>query len=38
MYESMTDGRPSVYSQSGRHVFGHLRQAGAESLAAGSSV
>jgi SAM-dependent methyltransferase len=37
MDERMTDGRPSGDSQSGRHLFGHLRQAGAEILAAGSS-
>jgi SAM-dependent methyltransferase len=30
-------GRPSGDSQTGRHLFGHLRAAGAEILAAGSS-
>lgn len=37
MDERMVNGRVSGDSQSGRHLFGHLRAAGAELLAAGSS-
>ncbi len=37
MDERLTNGRFSGDSQSGRHLFTHLRQAGAEILAAGSS-
>ncbi len=37
MDDRLTDGKPSGDSRSGRHLFGHLRQAGAEILAAGSS-
>ena len=37
MDERITDGKPSGDSRSGRHLFGYLRQAGAEILAAGSS-
>ncbi len=37
MDERVTDGRVSGDSQSGRHLFGHLRRAGATVLAAGSS-
>ncbi len=33
----LTDGKPSGDSRSGRHLFQHLRQAGGEILAAGSS-
>ena len=37
MDERVTDGQPSGDSRSGRHLFGHLREAGAQILAAGSS-
>ncbi|WP_420629007.1 class I SAM-dependent methyltransferase [Candidatus Leptofilum sp.] len=37
MDERMTGGRPSGDSRSGRHLFTHLRQAGAQILAAGGS-
>ncbi|MCB8973628.1 MAG: methyltransferase domain-containing protein [Ardenticatenaceae bacterium] len=37
MDERITDGKPSGDSRSGRHLFAHLRQAGAHILAAGSS-
>jgi hypothetical protein len=37
MGERLTDGKPSGDSRSGRHLFGHLRQAGATILAAGGS-
>lgn len=37
MDERLTNGQPSGDSRSGRHLFPHLRQAGAEILAAGSS-
>ncbi len=37
MDERLINGRPSGDSHSGRHLFTHLRQAGAEILAAGSS-
>lgn len=37
MDERRTAGRPSGDSRAGRHMFAHLRQAGAELLAAGSS-
>lgn len=37
MDERVAKGRPSGDSQTGRHLFGHLRRAGAEVLAAGSS-
>ncbi len=37
MDERITNGKPSGDSRSGRHLFHHLRQAGAEILAAGSS-
>lgn len=37
MDERLTRGRPSGDSRTGRHLFGHLRQLGAEVLAAGSS-
>jgi 2-polyprenyl-3-methyl-5-hydroxy-6-metoxy-1,4-benzoquinol methylase len=37
MDRRITAGRPSGDSQSGRHLFGHLRDAGAELLDAGSS-
>jgi len=37
MDERMTDGKPTGDSRSGRHLFGHLRRAGATILAAGSS-
>ena len=37
MDERVTDGKPSGDSRSGRHLFGHLREAGAQILAAGSS-
>jgi SAM-dependent methyltransferase len=37
MDERITAGKPSGDSQSGRHLFQHLRQAGAQILAAGSS-
>ena len=37
MDERITDGKPSGDSRSGRHLFAHLRQAGARILAAGSS-
>lgn len=37
MDERLTGGRPSGDSHTGRHLFGHLRRAGAEVLAAGSS-
>ena len=37
MDERITDGQPSGDSRSGRHLFGHLREAGAQILAAGSS-
>lgn len=37
MDERLTDGKPSGDSRSGRHLFAHLRQAGAEILAAGGS-
>lgn len=37
MDERLTDGKPSGDSRSGRHLFGQLRQAGAQILAAGSS-
>jgi len=33
----MTDGRPSGDSRTGRHLFGHLRGAGVDVVAAGSS-
>lgn len=37
MDERVTKGRPSGDSRTGRHLFGHLREAGAEIIAAGSS-
>ena len=37
MDERITDGQPSGDSRSGRHLFAHLREAGAQILAAGSS-
>ena len=37
MDERVTDGQPSGDSRSGRHLFAHLREAGAQILAAGSS-
>lgn len=37
MDERITDGLPSGDSRSGRHLFGHLRNAGADVLDAGSS-
>lgn len=37
MDERITDGQPSGDSRSGRHLFGQLKQAGAQILAAGSS-
>lgn len=37
MDERITNGQPSGDSQTGRHMFQHLTQAGAEILAAGSS-
>jgi SAM-dependent methyltransferase len=37
MDERSHDGRPAGDSKSGRHLFGHLRSAGASILAAGSS-
>ncbi len=37
MDERITGGKPSGDSQSGRHLFGHLHEAGAIILAAGSS-
>lgn len=37
MDERVVDGRSSGDSQSGRHLFGHIRQAGGQILAAGSS-
>jgi len=37
MDERLTDGKRSGDSRSGRHLFAHLRQAGATILAAGSS-
>ena len=37
MDDRLTDGKPSGDSRSGRHLFTHLRQAGAQILAAGSS-
>jgi trans-aconitate methyltransferase len=37
MDERSVNGRPSGDSQSGRHLFTHLRQAGAQILAAGGS-
>lgn len=37
MDERVTDGRSSGDSRSGRHLFTHLRQAGAQILAAGGS-
>lgn len=37
MDERITAGRRSGDSRSGRHLFGHLRQAGAQILAAGAS-
>jgi SAM-dependent methyltransferase len=37
MDERITAGRPSGDSRSGRHLFGHLRDAGVELLDAGSS-
>ena len=37
MDERVTAGRPSGDSRSGRHLFGHLREAGVELLAAGGS-
>jgi ubiquinone/menaquinone biosynthesis C-methylase UbiE len=37
MDERLTDGKPSGDSRSGRHLFGHLRQAGATILAAGGA-
>lgn len=37
MDERLVNGRPSGDSHSGRHLFTHLRQAGAQILAAGSS-
>ena len=37
MDNRMTDGKRSGDSRSGRHLFGHLRQAGAHILAAGGS-
>jgi hypothetical protein len=37
MDERITEGKPSGDSRSGRHLFQHLRQAGGEILAAGSS-
>ncbi|HLF88121.1 MAG TPA: methyltransferase domain-containing protein [Anaerolineales bacterium] len=37
MDERITDGYSAGDSHTGRHIFGHLKQAGAEILAAGSS-
>ncbi|MCB8927625.1 MAG: methyltransferase [Ardenticatenaceae bacterium] len=37
MDERVTEGQPSGDSRSGRHLFAHLREAGAQILAAGSS-
>lgn len=37
MDERITGGQPSGDSRAGRHLFGHLRAAGADILAAGSS-
>lgn len=37
MDERLVNGQPSGDSQSGRHLFGHLRAAGVEILAAGAS-
>ena len=37
MDERVVDGRSSGDSHSGRHLFGHIRQAGGQILAAGSS-
>jgi SAM-dependent methyltransferase len=37
MDERITNGRPSGDSRTGRHMFGHLRRAGVDVLAAGSS-
>ncbi|MBK8988412.1 MAG: class I SAM-dependent methyltransferase [Chloroflexi bacterium] len=37
MDERLVNGRPSGDSQTGRHLFHHLRRAGAQILAAGSS-
>ena len=37
MDDRLTNGQPSGDSRSGRHLFTHLRQAGAQILAAGSS-
>jgi SAM-dependent methyltransferase len=37
MDERFTDGKPSGDSRAGRHLFGHLRQAGAQIMAAGAS-
>jgi ubiquinone/menaquinone biosynthesis C-methylase UbiE len=37
MDERVVDGRASGDSHSGRHLFGHIRQAGGQILAAGSS-
>jgi len=37
MDERITDGHPSGDSRTGRHLFAHLKNAGAEILAAGSS-
>ena len=37
MDQRVIDGRPSGDSQTGRHLFDHLRQAGAQILAAGAS-
>ena len=37
MDDRVRDGKPAGDSRSGRHLFGHLRDAGAQILAAGSS-
>jgi SAM-dependent methyltransferase len=37
MDKRITNGRPSGDSRTGRHMFGHLRRAGVDVLAAGSS-
>jgi hypothetical protein len=37
MDERLTAGKPSGDSRTGRHLFAHLRSAGAEILASGSS-
>ncbi len=37
MDERLTNGHPSGDSHTGRHLFAHLKNAGAEILAAGSS-